>query len=304
MISTKDHKPRQKVEAVEVLNPQQSGQGDQFKPASSGAEADSEESDDMPNEDDIVPTDLGKKFGEIKVTDLKKSMTFIEDHPEVVSERNQDGIMVNAFNAQMEGKESLAKQYVHQALLLQYVKQVGRNGIKTFFTGYILFMCLSNDSIADRNHKAHAVFNDDVNTTATRIRSRTKEILNERGIGDSPGGVEQIQLQAVDPNTAIHINVPPPNSDDPEVKEARKIFEAFPPGLQRALERGALEDINVVLGKMAVDEAEEIVELLGQGGMLSIEPKIIDTTKGETVPERLTHPEPPNLPEVAEEELD
>ena len=69
------------------------------------------------------------------MTDLKKSMTFIQDHPEVVSERNQDGLLVYGFNAQMEGKESLAKQYVHQALLLQYAKQVGRGGIKTFFQG-------------------------------------------------------------------------------------------------------------------------------------------------------------------------
>jgi cell division cycle protein 37 len=152
------------------------------------------------------------------------------------------------------------------------------------------------------------VFNDDVNTTHSRIRTRTKQILEERGIGDTPGGVEQIQLQAVDPNTAIHINVPPPNSDDPETQEARKIFESFPPGLQRALERGALEDINVVLGKMAVDEAEEVVEKLGQGGMLSIEPKIIDTTKGETIPERgvpASHvDEVPVDDDIREEELD
>ena len=131
--------------------------------------------------------------------------------------------------------------------------------------------------------------------------------MKERGIGDSPGGVEQIQLQAVDPNTAIHIAVPPPNSDDPETQQARKIFEAFPPGLQRALERGQLEDINVVLGKMAVDEAEEIVELLGRGGMLSIEPKIIDTTKGETIPEhkpQTVDQQQANLDEIREEELD
>jgi cell division cycle protein 37 len=70
------------------------------------------------------------------------------------------------------------------------------------------------------------------------------------------------------------------------------------------LERGALEDINVVLGKMAVDEAEEIVELLGQGGMLSIEPTIIDTTKGETVPERLTAAGQSGMEQVREEELD
>ena len=119
---------------MEVLNPDKIGQGD-IKPVSSGAEADSEDSEEEPNEDEITPTDVGKKFGEIRIADLKKSMQFIEDFPYVVSERNQDGLMVEAFNAQMEGKESLSKQYIHQALLLQYVKQVGRNGVKTFFSG-------------------------------------------------------------------------------------------------------------------------------------------------------------------------
>ena len=106
---------------------------------SSGAEADSEPSDeeDQVNDEDITPTDVGKKFGEIKLTELKKSMLFIEDNPTLVSERNQDGLLLQAFNAAMEGKESLAKQYVHQALLIQYVRQVGRGGVKTFFAGYL-----------------------------------------------------------------------------------------------------------------------------------------------------------------------
>lgn len=62
----------------------------------------------------------------------------------------------------------------------------------------------------------------------------------------------------------------------------------------------------MVLGKMAVDEAEEIVELLGKGGMLSIEPKIIDTTKGETipVPETSAVLQQPAIDEVHTEELD
>lgn len=58
---------------------------------------------------------------------------------------------------------------------------------------------------------------------------------------------------------------------------------------------------------MAVDEAEEVVEKLGQGGMLSIEPKIIDTTKGETIPERAppaSHVEGIPVDDIREEELD
>jgi len=289
-----------------VLNPAKSDREDQLKPVSSGAEADSEgssEDGEVAKDEAINPTDIGKKFAEIKIGDLKKSMTFIIDHPDVVSERNQDGLLVQAFNAEMEGVGALSKQYVHQALLIQYIRQVGRSGIETFFKGYAFWNGTHWHRIADRHHKAYAVFNDDVNNTHSRIRNRTKEILSER---EMTHGVEQIQLQAVDPNTAIHITVPPPNSDNPEVQEARKIFEAFPPGLQRALEKGTLEDINLVLGKMAVDQAEEVVELLSRGGMLSIESKIIDTTKGETIPEWANKAEetPPPPLVVRSEELD
>jgi cell division cycle protein 37 len=108
----------------------------------------------------------------------------------------------------------------------------------------------------------------------------------------------------VDPNTAIHISVPPAGSEDPKVQESRSIFEAFPPGLQRALERGTLDDINVVLGKMAVDQAEEVVELLSRGGMLSIESEIIDTTKGETIPDWSKPEEGPPVAEADDVELD
>lgn len=77
-------------------------------------------------------------------------------------------------------------------------------------------------------------------------------------------GVEQIQLHAVDPNTQISIAVPSTNSDDPEIQKSRDIFDSFPPGLQRALESGSLDEVNKVLGKMSVEEAEEVVGLLGE----------------------------------------
>ena len=48
-----------------------------------------------------------------------------------------------------------------------------------------------------------------------------------------------------------------------------------------ALTGGSLDEVNKVLGKMSVDEAEEIVELLGQGGMLSLQEGVIDATNEE-----------------------
>ena len=93
--------------------------------------------------------------------------------------------------------------------------------------------------------------------------------------------METIQLQAVEPGSEIHFNVPQPGSDDPVEQEARAIFEAFPPGLQRALESGSLDRVNEVLGKMSVEEAEEVVGQLGESGMLDMRQGVIDTTTEE-----------------------
>lgn len=105
------------------------------------------------------------------------------------------------------------------------------------------------------------MFHDDVHQTYSRIRERAKEIANERAKGQ---GVEQIQLHAVDPNTTININIPPADSDDPDAKKAREVFDCFPPGLQRALESASLDEVNKVLGQMSVEEAEEVVQQLGE----------------------------------------
>ena len=47
------------------------------------------------------------------------------------------------------------------------------------------------------------------------------------------------------------------------------------------MESGSLERINEVLGKMSVEEAEEVVGKMGEGGMLSMEKGVIDGTTEE-----------------------
>jgi cell division cycle protein 37 len=96
----------------------------------------------------------------------------------------------------------------------------------------------------------------------------------------------------VDPSTTINIRVPPPIPTDlssestappPTEQEllGRRIFESFPPGLRRALESRSLDEINKVLGKMSVDEAEDVVAKLSEGGILSVEEGILDATTEE-----------------------
>ena len=132
---------RPKAETVEVLNPgsvkknplRRLDSGGQ----TSGADADVDEPgppDDAEDDDkDIEPTKLGREFAKIKMGDYKECLRFISEHHEVVTERETDGLLVEAFNAQTDGKEAYAKQCVHQALLLQYCRTLGRDGVAMFF---------------------------------------------------------------------------------------------------------------------------------------------------------------------------
>lgn len=275
-------KAKPKHNKVELLNPGlNTSSRDALKredsAVSSGAEADVEDGDiddtfehedDDDDDPDMKISPLGKAFARIKMGDYRTCLQFISENPDVMTERETDGLLVEAFNAQMEGNDTYAKTCVHQGLLIQYCRQLGRDGVGLFFK-----------RITTQGHQAQKVFLNDINDTYTRIRTRAAE-LNKEKEQDS-AGVEQIQLHAVDPGTQIHIVVPQPNSDDPTEVAARNIFDRFPPGLQKALESASLDKVNEVLGKMSVEEAEEVVEQLGEGGMLSLEEGVIDATNEE-----------------------
>ncbi|KAM3081128.1 hsp90 co-chaperone Cdc37 [Clarireedia jacksonii] len=264
---------KEKVQAVEVLNPHALANQDGSKQAeqSSGADADIDESVEDDDEGEVEASELGKKFAQIKMGDYRECLQYISANPSVLAERETDGLLVMAFNSAIQGKDDFARQCVHQALLLQYCRALGKDGVGLFFK-----------RITTQGHQAQKVFFDDVNSTFDRIRTRAREIEKQRAAEDGEGGgVEQIQLHAVDPGTSINIKIPPASSEDPAEQQSRAIFDTFPPGLQRALESGSLDEVNKVLGKMSVEEAEEIVGQLSEGGMLSLEEQIIDATTEE-----------------------
>ncbi|KAF2084844.1 hsp90-like protein [Saccharata proteae CBS 121410] len=261
------------AETVELLNPGGSKRPDLQSRTdtgqSSGADADIEEGLNADDEEDIQASATAKQFAKIEMGDYRTMLQFISAHPELLVEKETDGLLVEAFSAETDGKHKYARQCVHHALLLQYCRQLGRDGVGLFFK-----------RITTKDHQAQKLFNDDVNNTYARIHTRVAELAAENK-NPSSEGVEQIQLHAVDPNTTINITVPPPDAATEEDKARRQIFEAFPPGLQRALESKKLDEVNKVLAKMSVEEAEEVVEKLGDGGMLSVEEGVIDATTEE-----------------------
>jgi cell division cycle protein 37 len=270
---------KSKDTSVELLNPPKRPDAQRADTGqSSGADADVEEGTAADNDDDVEASPLAKQFAKIKPGEWSTCLTFISAHPEILKEKETDGLLVEAFNSELDGKHKHAKQCVHQGLLLQYCRSLGgRQGVDLFFK-----------RIQTKDHQAGKLFYDDVDSTYRRIHTRAAEILKEREENAGAEGVEQIQLHAVDPNTTINIQVPPktptPTASEEEQaaeREARELFETFPPGLQRALESSSLDEVNKVLAKMSVEEAEEIVEKLGNGGMLSMEQGVVDATTDE-----------------------
>jgi hypothetical protein len=211
-----------------------------------------------PNNDDdeeVEASPAAKKFGSIKPEDYRQSLEFLSKSPQILTERETDGLLIEAFNAALEQKDELTRQRVHQALLLQYCRALGKDGVNLFFK-----------RITTAGHQAREVFFKDVQDTYMTIRNRAGQIRKERAEEEAAGeaGVEQIQLHAVDEGTVIQIKIPEQESEDPEVQAAREIFEGFEPEMRKALESGKLEEVNKVLGNMKVEDAEELVGKLGE----------------------------------------
>lgn len=137
------------------------------------------------------------------------------------------------------------------------------------------------------NKQAIAVFENDVDQTYATVKKRAKINAEEQAKIREQGGVEQIQLMAENPSTVISFDVPdgPPPADlrlepSPEtegidIEDVRQalqdrwdIFTSFDPKLQKALQSNSLEQVNKVLGKMNVEEAEQVVEKLQIAGIL------------------------------------
>ncbi|KAK6209535.1 hypothetical protein QIS74_11119 [Colletotrichum tabaci] len=255
---SKDTEKKEEERKPELLNP--NFDMTQSLPAKSTTSYDDDE--------EIEASPAAKAFAQIKPNDYASSLSYLSKNPQILTERETDGLLVLAFDAALEGKDDYCRQCVHQALLLQYCRALGKDGVGMFFK-----------RITTRGHQAQEVFFKDVQDTYGKIRNRAREIVKERA--NEPEGVEQIQLHAVEPGTEIKITIPPKDSEDAAVKQGREIFEGFSPEFQKALESGSLDKVNEVLGKMKVDEAEDIVGKLGDAGILSLEEQIIDATTEE-----------------------
>ncbi|EFX00733.1 hsp90 co-chaperone cdc37 [Grosmannia clavigera kw1407] len=230
------------------------------------------------DDDDEVPStsEAARQFANIRPGSHAESQAFIRTHPELVaSDRELEGILVMAFDAEFAGDSEAARRFVHQATLLEFCRALGRDGVLLFFR-----------RMATAGHQAQDVFRRDVQEKYGRIHERVREINAQKAASAASGvdGVEQIQRHAVEPGTVINIHIPPTGSESDVSSEtfaARRIFDGFRPEMKKALESGSLDRVNEVLGRMTVTDAEALVGQFSEAGILSMEDEIIDATTEE-----------------------
>jgi cell division cycle protein 37 len=245
--------PEEKKAAASSSGPELLNPGyESSKRADPSTELEFKTAADANDDDEAVEASAdAKAFARIKRGNYSESLGFLSKHPHIVAEKETDGLLVEAFDAALQGESQVSLQYVHQALLLQYCRALGRDGISLFFKRVSV------------EGKARDMFTQDVKDTHTKIQTRAAEIAKQRA-AEGQAGVEQIQLHAVEPGTTIAIRIPDANDASEEGKKKREIFDSFSAEMKKALETGSLDEVNKVLGEMPCEEAEQVVSLLSE----------------------------------------
>ncbi|EJC99020.1 hsp90-like protein [Fomitiporia mediterranea MF3/22] len=235
------------------------------------------------DDDDELPemTPTLEEFSHLPLRGYEQSFHFIQSHREVYVPGASDALLIAAFQAERANNPTYAKQCVHQSLLLQYCEKLGPDGVRLFFK-----RMMSGDARAD------GVFSKDVEDTYEHVQKRVKaqrEEERERGV-DENGETEQIQLvvEGADGTTQNisfvipdgpppeHLQLEGPGTESLNIEEVRKalqmrwdVYNGFPEELKNALKSQKLEEVNKVLGKMKVSDAERVVGLLDSAGILN-----------------------------------
>lgn len=234
---------------VELLNPNvHSGKGDfaTSGTTTAGSHLGAEEKE-LPR-----ASPAAREFAQINTSNYRASREYLSSHPGLLQESETNGLLHDAYSLVLDhDDEARARQCVHQALLLQYCRLLGRDG-----AGVALFF----KRIATPGHQALELFEKDVAQTFQKIMAMAKRDATRKNVP-----VERLQLYSPSGEEgSVRIQVPPAASEDEEVRKARVVFENIAPEMRAALEHGSLDEINEVLGGMEYTEAEQLSSLLDE----------------------------------------
>lgn len=259
------------------------------------------------SEDQFISSDAALVFANLPCGDHERSFNFLQDNSFLVNQEYSDMILASAFQCQMKRKSKRMKNYVYQALILQFASNLGKEGVSLFFS-----------KITDPKHRATQLFKEDLARTTEHIIKRCQVLqAKEKGelqsvvdltpspekmelLRDLPPHVqqalltedmEQIELalasqpdiekeKILDKMKKVGILRPPAATLSEE--EKLELFKQLPEDFSHALIHGHIEKVNELLAGYTPMETERIMDICKRGDFLDITEE--DVVEEENVP--------------------
>ncbi|KAI8608245.1 hypothetical protein BC830DRAFT_22522 [Chytriomyces sp. MP71] len=194
-----------------------------------------------------------------KLTTLDVSYSHLSRAPWLLDEKYSDQILAEAFNAGIRGDLARTRVCVHQSLLLQYCRLLGKDGVRLFF-----------ERLRTKGHKGQEAFFTDVESTYARIEKRVGELKREEEEAERKEKEEgeARARAALQPDGTYALPVTEESSEE-DLKRA-EVFKELPVALQRALLTQDIDEINAFLGSSSKEDTEKYVSLATSVGLISL----------------------------------
>ncbi|KAJ3023585.1 UNVERIFIED_CONTAM: hsp90 co-chaperone Cdc37 [Siphonaria sp. JEL0065] len=194
-----------------------------------------------------------------KLTSPEASYKFIQANAFILNEKYSDQILAEAFNLAMKGEFKRAQECVHQSLLLQYCKLLGKDGVMLFF-----------QRLTSGNHKAKEAFYKDVLDTYKRITERVKVLKTQEKEEEErekrEGEARAAAALQEDGTYKLPVTA---ESTEEDVKRA-EVFSQLPTALQRALLTQCVDEINGFLSSSSKEDTEKYITLATSVGLIQL----------------------------------
>lgn len=196
-----------------------------------------------------------------KISDVRESAVYLMQHTHICTEQQKDALLMTAFDYQLDNDPVTAKKIIHQSLLLQYIAQLaGPNANKDMVIKSVKMFCAK---ITDESSPARIGFLQDVDNTANHIKTRCEFIRKEQE--ENTEEEATIQLKSLDDSMELLVNIPEEGTPEYGIFSTK-----LSPELQKAVKTGSLDEVNTVLATLKIEDAEQVLEVFNECGVIGI----------------------------------
>ncbi|EGV64500.1 hypothetical protein CANTEDRAFT_120017 [Yamadazyma tenuis ATCC 10573] len=242
------------------------------------------------------------EFSKIPLGDYVKSGAYLVKHPWICTEQQKDALIMTAFDHQLAGDSKAARQVIHQSLLLQYIAQLCGGGPNYNKDATVKAIKLFIGKINDPSVPVRTGFLQDYENTFNHIQNRCELIKQEQSQASDDDGEEGealIQLRALDEGTELSVDIPPEGTP-----EYQLFTTELPLEMQEAVKTKSLDEVNKVFAKYKIEDAEQILEIINQCGVIGVSGYIEDEHEFEELQKQYNEQQIQEVEEEADDNAD